>query len=202
MTNYSVPVSTVRCSLEIKGSRFITTVCHAPTVDEARDFIQQIREEMPDASHHVYAFVVGFGENVVEGMSDAGEPSGTAGRPSLMVLRGSQIGDVALVTTRYFGGSKLGTGGLVRAYTEAAQSAILQVPTQELIEKQALHCGFHYRYLTQIRRLLVFHDADVVSEQFTEGVNLIVDVPTQSLKELTAALTDLTSGQIVLERVN
>jgi putative IMPACT (imprinted ancient) family translation regulator len=80
---------------------------------------------MPNASHHVYAFRVGHGNSIIEGMSDDGEPTGTAGPPVLAVLRGTQIGDIIVIVTRYFGGTKLGTGGLVRAYPEAAQIALI-----------------------------------------------------------------------------
>jgi len=199
MTGYSIPTSTHRHCHEIKGSRFITTITHAPTVDEARHFISVIREEMPDASHHVYAFIVGFGENVTEGMSDAGEPSGTAGRPSLAVLRGAQIGDIALVTTRYFGGKKLGTGGLVRAYTEAAQLALGGLPTQTLVETRDMYCRLHYRYLIQVRRILSDYHADIVKETFSDEVDLAIKVASHKYEELMAALTNLTSGQIVIK---
>ena len=92
------------------------------TVKEAKAFLAAVRAEMPDANHHVYAYRVGFGNSVIEGMSDDGEPSGTSGPPVLAVLRGSGIGDVIVVVTRYFGGTKLGTGGLVRAYSDAARA--------------------------------------------------------------------------------
>src|SRR5262245_19930912 len=95
-----------RGEIEVLNSRFITSISRAIKPDEARSFIMQIRQEMPDASHHVYAFRTGYGNSITDGMSDDGEPSGTAGPPSLAVLRGFDIGDVVLVTTRYFGGTK------------------------------------------------------------------------------------------------
>ncbi len=99
------------------------------TVDEAKAFLAAVRAEMPDANHHVYAYRVGFGNSVIEGMSDDGEPSGTSGPPVLAVLRGSGIGDVIVVVTRYFGGTKLGTGGLVRAYSEGARAGLESLAT-------------------------------------------------------------------------
>src|SRR3954469_1102863 len=119
MPSYRIPAATTRIENEVSRSRFIATLANAPSFQEARDFIASIRAEMPDANHHVYAFKVGYGSSVIEGMSDDGEPSGTAGPPVLAVLRGADIGDAVLVVTRYFGGTKLGTGGLVHAYGDA-----------------------------------------------------------------------------------
>jgi len=116
---YPIPAQTVRTETTIKRSRFIATLGYANTVVAARTFIQQIRAEMPDATHHVYAFRIGYGGSVIEGLSDDGEPAGTAGKPVMAVIRGADLGDVVIVVTRYFGGTKLGTGGLVRAYIGA-----------------------------------------------------------------------------------
>ena len=121
---YVIPAETIRAELVIHRSRFIATIGMAESVETAREFIARIRAEMPDATHHVYAFRVGFGSSVQEGLSDDGEPAGTSGKPAMAVLRGADIGDVVLVVTRYFGGIKLGTGGLVRAYSSAAKAAI------------------------------------------------------------------------------
>src|SRR5512134_2891681 len=111
---HRIPAGQHRTDIVVVNSRFITTIAPAAMPEDAKRFIASIRAEMPDASHHVYAFRAGYGNSVIEGMSDDGEPSGTAGPPTLAVLRGAGIGDIVLVTTRYFGGTKLGTGGLVR----------------------------------------------------------------------------------------
>ncbi|NLG62975.1 MAG: hypothetical protein GX539_12100, partial [Candidatus Cloacimonetes bacterium] len=100
----------------VQRSRFIATLAHAPDVESARAFIEEVRAEFPDATHNCWAFVAGPpGSTSHVGFSDAGEPHGTAGRPMLDVLLHSGIGEVAAVVTRYFGGVKLGKGGLVRA---------------------------------------------------------------------------------------
>src|SRR5688572_19497440 len=116
-TRYPIPAETTRVEIRVVNSRFIATIAEARTAEDAHAFIAAIRAEFANASHNVYAFRAGYGASVIEGMSDDGEPSGTAGRPALSVLRGADLGDVVLVITRYFGGTKLGTGGLVRAYT-------------------------------------------------------------------------------------
>src|SRR5207244_9621721 len=119
-----VPAASARVEIRVVNSRFIASAGLAATVADARAFIAGIRAEMPDASHHVYAYVVGHGATTTLGMSDDGEPSGTAGRPAMAVLRGSGLGDVVLVVTRYVGGPLLGTGGLVHAYGAAAREVL------------------------------------------------------------------------------
>ena len=133
---YPVPQSRTRTEIKVSNSRFISTIDRADSVKEAQAFIRSIREEMPDASHHVYAFKIGHGSSISEGMSDDGEPSGTSGPPAMAVLRGSGIGDVVLVITRYFGGTKLGTGGLVSAYGAAAKAAVAELATEEKIKRK------------------------------------------------------------------
>ena len=114
MKRYPVPAHETRCEMVVVNSRFIATLAPVFSVDEAKAFIDRVKSEFPDASHNVPVYLVGYGDSVIAHCSDAGEPSGTAGRPALAVLSGSGLGDAAVVVTRYFGGAKLGTGGLVR----------------------------------------------------------------------------------------
>ena len=119
----------VRTETEVRRSRFITMVRRADGEDEARALVTEARATFPDARHHCSAFIVDVtGANRVERSSDDGEPAGTAGMPMLEVLRGSGLTNVAAVVVRYFGGVKLGTGGLVRAYSEAVQGALAVTP--------------------------------------------------------------------------
>ncbi len=118
---YPIPATFARTEIRVINSRFIGSADYTPTVDDAKAFIARIREEFPDATHHVYAFLAGYGASVTAGMSDDGEPSGTGGRPMLAVLQGSGLGDITVVATRYFGGTLLGTGlglALVARLTE------------------------------------------------------------------------------------
>src|SRR5215207_3109157 len=118
---YSIPLREIRREHVVVNSRFIATLAPVFSIDEARAFIARMKKEFAAASHNVPVYIIGGGNTVTEYFSDDGEPSGTAGRPALAVLRGSGLGDVAVVVTRYFGGTLLGTGGLVKAYTEATQ---------------------------------------------------------------------------------
>lgn len=193
---YLRPAGWHRTEIEILKSRFITTVQRATTPEAARSFIQEVRYEMPDASHHVYAFRAGYGNSVIEGMSDDGEPAGTSGPPTLAVVRGSDIGDIVLVTTRYFGGTKLGTGGLVRAYTEAAQEALTSLPLDEKAPRVQVGIDLPYRDFEKVKRLIDEHDGAIDHESFAGEVSLIVTFLKETFVPFRDALVDLSAGQL------
>ena len=196
IASYLIPAERVQTEIFIKKSRFITTAQVATSVPEARGVIAGARAEMPDANHHVYAFRVGFGNSVTEGMSDDGEPKGTSGPPTLAVLRGSGIGDIALVTTRYFGGTKLGTGGLVRAYTESAQEALSMLKTELKVEKRLLGLELPYSLYNIVKRLIATHRGEIQEEEFTAQVMIIVRFTVDDLAPFTEALQERTSAQV------
>lgn len=193
---YLIPDGFHRIETEVARSRFIASVRFTPTVDDAKAFLGQIRAEMPDASHHVYAFRVGYGASVVEGMSDDGEPSGTAGPPVLAVLRGSKIGDIAIVVTRYFGGTKLGTGGLVRAYSEAAHVALNSLVTTLKIEKRLLGIEIPYSLYNQAKLLIEAHHGTIEEELFEADITLMIRFALDDISPFTDALRDLSNGKI------
>lgn len=196
MENYLRPKENYRIEISVLSSRFITTVACATTTDKARIFIQNIRDELPDASHHVYAFRVGYGNTILEGMSDDGEPSGTAGPPSLAVVRGSDLGDIVLVTTRYFGGTKLGTGGLVRAYTESAKVALQGLQTEIKAIKAQLGIDLPYSLYEQVKLLIVSHNGVINDEIFAGDVTIIFTIVKDKVDIFEAELTELSSGQV------
>lgn len=196
MTGYEIPAQTIRIENRVVNSRFIATIGPAFTVAEAKAFIKEIRAEMPDASHHVHAFKVGYGSSVTEGMTDDGEPSGTSGPPVLAVLRGADIGDTVIVVTRYFGGTKLGTGGLVRAYGNAARDVLAALPRTLKIQKTTIGIEFAYPFYDQIQRLLPEYEAEVLDQDFGATVTLFLQLPTANLDGLSHTLTELTAGQV------
>ncbi|MHC5112235.1 MAG: YigZ family protein [Planctomycetota bacterium] len=197
MQRYMIPKTRTRTEIRVSNSVFITSVAPAFTVKEAQAFIREIRAEMPDASHHVYAFKIGYGASVSEGMSDDGEPSGTSGPPALAVLRGSGVGDVVLVITRYFGGTKLGTGGLVAAYTAAAKAGFEALETEEKVERIRLVISLNYSLLELARRLLGRFDCEIESESFAQEVSMTFTVPEEFRARLSCELGDLSNGAIV-----
>jgi uncharacterized YigZ family protein len=196
MSRYRVPKHTRRAEIRVSHSRFVATIGPAGSVKDAHAFIRSIRQEMPDATHHVFAFKVGFGASVSEGMSDDGEPSGTAGPPALAVLRGADVGDVVLVITRYFGGTKLGTGGLVAAYTEAARQAVETLETEEKVTRLRFEMAVPYRQLEPARRILADYECVVEQEQFEADVRMRFSVPEDRVADFTRAVQNLTAGQV------
>lgn len=197
-SRYPIPGRPTQTEIRILNSRFITTVCEARTVDEARAFIESIRAEFSDATHNVYAYRVGYGASVTEGMTDDGEPSGTAGRPTLAVLRGADLGDVVLVTTRYFGGTKLGTGGLVRAYTESAQEALSALPREERIERWTGLAAVPYSQYEQVRRLVDACNGEITSESFAGDVTLELRFPVDDVPGFDERLQEFSAGQVAV----
>jgi uncharacterized YigZ family protein len=193
---YAIPAESTRIENRVVNSRFLATAGYAPTVEQARAFITGIRAEMSDASHHVYAYKIGYGSSVIEGMSDDGEPGGTSGPPVLAVLRGADIGDTVIVVTRYFGGTKLGTGGLVRAYGNAARDVLAALPRTQYVVKVALGLETPYTFFEPIQRLLPRHEAEIEDQDFGVTVTLFVRLPVDSVAGLTAEIIELTSGQV------
>lgn len=200
--SYRVPKQRTRVEIKVSNSRFIATVAPAFSVQDARAFIRAIRAEMPDATHHVYAFKIGHGASVSEGLSDDGEPAGTAGPPAMAVLRGSDVGDVVLVLTRYFGGTKLGTGGLVAAYTEAAQAAFAELETEEKVVRVTCTLQVPYAALDAVRRTLDRFRCVIESEDFAGDVTLRVRVPVEEVTGVRGALRNLSGGRTDLTEVD
>ena len=197
---YRVPARLHRVEQELQRSRFITTVAPAPTVEEAKTFIARVREEFPDANHNCWAYVVGPpGSTGQAGMSDDGEPHGTAGRPMLTALLHGGVGDVAVIVTRYFGGTLLGKGGLVRAYTGCVQQGLEHLPTTERVRKVRLAIELEYASVDGVRRMLPAHEAELVAEQYAATVGYQLVLPCSRLETFQTALLDLTNGQVLLE---
>jgi uncharacterized YigZ family protein len=192
---YPIPAGESRIELQVKNSRFIGRAGYAPSIEAAKDFIKKIKSEEPGATHAVYAFAVGHGATVTHGMSDAGEPSGTAGKPALAVVKGSNLGDVAVVIIRHFGGTKLGTGGLVKAYTETAQLALAELPVTEKIEYKSGQIIIPYGLYEQVKRMVNAYDGHIDSEDFAVDVTLNLTFTEDNFPGFAADLSELTNGQ-------
>lgn len=197
---YRIPAAIHRTQEEIKRSRFITTVGPASTVDEARALIAQVAAEFADASHNCWAYVVGPpGSTGQVGMSDAGEPHGTAGRPMLTVLLHSGVGDIAAVVTRYFGGTLLGTGGLVKAYSGGVKLALETLPTVERVPRSPVTVLLDYAAVTPFQRLLGNYEAELLEQSFAAEVTFRLLLPDEQVERFRAEVTELTNGGAVVE---
>lgn len=197
--SYLLPLKQTRRELVVVNSRFIATLAPVASTEEARAFIKSIRAEFQDASHNVPAYIIGGGNNVTEYCSDDGEPSGTAGRPVLTVLRGSGLGDLALVVTRYFGGTLLGTGGLVKAYTESAQLVVNAVPRARWISVHLTLLAIPYNLLERVRLLAARHGGAVLGEEFAADVTMTLRFPAETLDGFQSELRELSAGKLQAE---
>ena len=196
MTTKLIPAKRHRTELSVLKSRFITTIEPAFSVEEARTFIAEIKSEYLDASHNVPAFLIGHGLSTIEHCSDDGEPSGTAGKPMLAVLKGSALGDAAAVVTRYFGGTKLGKGGLVRAYGDALRHALDSLPRAQKVATTTLEFSIPYSLFEQTRRLITAHHGATVLEEFATDVRMQARFAVSSIIQFQDGLQELTNGRV------
>ena len=196
---YTVPLNEIRREHIVVNSRFIATLAPVFTLDEAQAFIKRIKKEFADASHNVPAYVIGGGNTVTEFCSDDGEPNGTSGKPALAVLRGSGLGDVAVVVTRYFGGTKLGMGGLVKAYTESTQMVVNEVERGQRVEVNISMLAIPYSLLERVRLMVEKNKGEMLSEEFTKEVTMTLQFPVESLNRFQNELQELSSGKLQAE---
>ncbi|HKJ92966.1 MAG TPA: YigZ family protein [Longimicrobiales bacterium] len=197
---YPIPAARHRVEQSVRRSRFITTMAHAATADDARAVIDEVRAEFPDATHNCWAFAAGPpGATTAIGMSDDGEPHGTAGRPLLEALLHSGVGEVVAVVTRYFGGVKLGKGGLARAYAGGVTQALDTLPRTRRVVRARVRVAVDYAILEPLRRLAQQRDARIEAEDFAATVSVRLAVPVSELQHFRSALADLTAGQAIME---
>jgi len=189
-----VPAGETRSDLYVQRSRFIGSLEQVSSVDEARAYIRTIQKEFPDASHHVPAFIIGHGATQIAHCSDAGEPSGSAGRPILAVLQGSGLGDVIVVITRYFGGTKLGIGGLVRAYGDSARDLVAKTKRAQKVRAITVTINFDYPFVDRIRSMVVANSGQIKEESFEVHVMMTAILPISILEDFENKLSELTNG--------
>lgn len=193
---YHLPAEETRREVIVSNSRFIATLAPVSSSESAKTFINRIRKEFADATHNVPAYIIGGGNSITEYCSDDGEPAGTAGRPALAVLRGSGLGDVVVVITRYFGGAMLGKGGLVKAYTEATQLVVQAVPRARRIPVHIVMLVLPYPLLERVRLLARRLEGEITDEDFAADVTMTLRIPTGELDAFQDALSELSSGRI------
>ncbi|MEC4090349.1 YigZ family protein [Pseudoalteromonas rubra] len=200
MSEYAIPSSTISHHEEIKKSTFIVHIAHTPTLEDAKAFIRAINEQYPDARHNCWAHIAGApGGSHVLGFSDDGEPNGTAGKPMLNVLLGSGLGEITAVTTRYFGGIKLGTGGLVRAYGGTLNNALDTLPTQIKIPASTLVGESDYGLQGSIEQHLNSQYTVLnIDKQYGASISWEIELDSREAKTAIASVHDLTHGAVSL----
>ena len=180
--------------LVVRKSRFLAEATPIASPEAARGLWHERKSTYTNGGHIVFAFICGP-QGEVMGCSDDGEPSGTAGRPVLEVLKGSGITDVLLTVARWYGGIKLGTGGLVRAYTESAQLALADAPVAELVPLTRFRLALPYVHYENVRRRLAEFSAEITDEEFAAAVTLAGTVPSANFAAFSATVRDLTGGR-------
>ena len=194
LTQYRVVYKGGENEIVEKKSRFIATVHPVQTEEEALEFIESMRKKYWNATHNCFAYVIGE-RGQVQRCSDDGEPGGTAGKPMLDVLLGEEIRNIAVVVTRYFGGTLLGTGGLVRAYSSATQAGLAASVIITKMQGLKLHIGTDYNGLGKIQYILGQRGIQILDSVYTENVELEVLIPVEEVKSVKAEIIEGTNGR-------
>ena len=197
MKSYLVPANSVTVETTIKASRFITHIWRAQTPADAQKFIAQLKREHFKANHVCSAFIAGEpGDYKALGFSDDGEPTGTAGKPMLAVLQGCEIGEIAAAVVRYFGGTKLGTGGLVRAYSGAVKAGLEELQTELRQQKTKLEIQFTYAQKGLVDKFLATKNCEIESTDFADKISQQIVLPLDCSQEFQADLIELSNAQV------
>jgi len=198
--SYTTLLKPSRVKLRIKGSRFIVSARATATRREAEEFVESIRREFHDATHNCYAYSAGFPRSEVRA-SDDGEPSGTAGARILGAIEGRRLHNAAVVVTRYFGGTKLGVGGLSRAYRDAAIQAIKASGTTERFVLEWLRLTFPSDRVGSVMRHIELYHASIDDAAYAEGAVLAVSIRRSHAEAFCHALIDATAGNIEISEL-
>ena len=178
--SYPIPTQQTVAEIEIKKSRFIAYATHITSREAGMAWLADIKAQFPDARHHCWAYQIGNPNCATNaGMGDDGEPSGTAGKPILNVLQHKKIGDVMICVVRYFGGIKLGAGGLTRAYGQAAQTVMEILPTEQEVPKTQLQVICEFAQEQPLRHWLSLVSGEILSVDYQQKVNVQVQIPEQ-----------------------
>lgn len=204
---YAIPAITANnahCTwTTVRKSRFLAQTCHCPSSVVARQFITEISRINSQASHNCWAYVAGAPGNSAQiGCSDDGEPHGTAGKPMLSALLGSNIGEICVVVSRWFGGIKLGTGGLVRAYQGAVIDNLATMPVKSFVASNLWHLALPYNLIENFNKSLQAIGGDIINEEYNDIVNYTLTVPVDKSKELNELLNSLNNDKIKISLVN
>lgn len=184
-----MPLGGAEAEVRELGSRFLAYLAPAPTADSAKEFLDGLRKRFPDATHHCFAWRIGWPAE--ERAADAGEPSGTAGQPILRALAGAGVTDVVAVVVRWFGGTKLGKGGLARAYTAATQLALAALPTRQEQPRRRLRLTVPYDRIGAVKRLVRAPTVELASESYGAAAEIVLAVVEGELPAFLAKLEEL-----------
>ena len=190
---YNIIENAAAEKIKIKRSLFIAHAGPVPTTTAAEEFIERDRQKFHDATHHCYAYRI---DRDLFRFSDDGEPSGTAGQPIVNMLDKYHLFRAAVVVTRYFGGIKLGTGGLLRAYSEAAETVLSKMPRKKVIPVEHLKVLYPYPFTNQFNKIVHKFSVKIIHSDFQEEVQADLEIPVQHLSEFRESLLQAGAGKI------
>lgn len=198
MKKIKIPAKKTTIEYEIKKSKFIAIAEPVSHREEVKNLVKEKRELYADSSHVVYAFFIND-DRSISGLSDDGEPHGTAGRPVYEVLKGSGITDIIIIIIRYFGGTKLGTGGLVSAYGQAAKKVLEVLHLTEKIYTIDLKLKLNYKIYENIKKILIAENSEIIDEEFSTDILLSARIPLTRKSEIENKIRNLSRGEITPE---
>ncbi|MFT7009386.1 MAG: putative YigZ family protein [Colwellia sp.] len=197
--DYQIAVNTVEHETVVNRSRFICYLTPCQSIEEAKAQVKLLQQAQPQASHHCYAFLTkAASDSLGYGYSDDGEPSGTAGKPMLAVLQGGGIGQVCAVVVRYFGGTKLGTGGLQRAYADSVRQALIFLQAKTKIAMAAKTLACQYSEVDDVFHIISQAEGQVVEQEYLQEVQFSLLIPEAKLALVAEKLQTLSAGRLVL----
>lgn len=199
--SYLIPAEQHQVELEVKRSKFLTFASLAENRVQAETFIADLRVQHPQANHVCWAYIAGSPNTTIRSMSDDGEPSGTAGMPMLKVLEHSGLGNIVVAVVRYFGGTKLGTGGLQRAYSDAVALVLTDLTTQVKVQRTKISLIYDYHYQGSVSRLLERYDVDSLKSDYHHQITVTLALASSQLDEFSTEITNITSGNIQLKAI-
>lgn len=198
--NYLTIGKTGQHELIIKKSKFICSLARTETVEEAQEFIEQVSKKYHDATHNTYAYTLGLNDNQVKA-SDNGEPSGTAGIPELKALQLMKLKNVTAVVTRYFGGIKLGAGGLIRAYSNSVTEAAQNIGVVKCVMQQLIQFSIPYNRIDEINHYLEENRISIASQEYTTNVTIQIYLDLDQIQKVEDSLINLLSGKVEFNKL-
>ncbi|MBL4900419.1 MAG: YigZ family protein [Colwellia sp.] len=197
--DYQIAVNQVEHETVVNRSRFICYLSPCTNIEQAKTQVKLLQQSHPQASHHCYAFLTkAANDSLGYGYSDDGEPSGTAGKPMLAVLQGGGVGEVCAVVVRYFGGTKLGTGGLQRAYADSVRQALIFLQAKTKIAMAAKTLACQYSQVDDVLHIISQAEGQVVEQEYMQQVQFGLLIPEAKLALVAQKLQTLSAGKLVL----
>lgn len=191
----------VSCETVVQRSRFLGVALPCIGVQQTKLLLQQIKQQHPNANHHCYAYIAGAPwQSQQISCSDDGEPAGVAGRPILMELERAELGQVLLIVVRYFGGIKLGKGGMQRAYSDCARQTLALAQKQLKVEQTTLDIVCDYNFQDQVNYALAQYNGEVLAQKFNQQVEMQVQLPQNHYAQLLEKLTNQSNGKILITK--